>query len=64
MMTQSEMNRIRQMTNGHWSLSPNNKDAVTEKILEDLSQTVRKKLRGMRPNAGLTIELFIGECRQ
>jgi hypothetical protein len=64
MLTKTDATRLTQKMNDYYSLSPDMKDAVTEKILEDMSQTVRKRLRGMRPNAGLTVEVFIGECRQ
>ena len=63
MLTKTDITRLTQKMNDHYSLSPDMKDAVTEQVLADLSQTVRKRLRGMRPQMRTTIEIFVGECR-
>ena len=64
MLTKTDITRLTQKLNDHYSLSPDMKDAVTEKMLEEMTQTVRKRLRGMRPNAGRTVEVFVGESRE
>ena len=63
MLTKTDITRLTQKMNDHYSLSPDMKDAVTEKILDEMSQTVKKRLRGMRPNGGMTVEVFVGESR-
>ena len=63
MMTKTDVARLTGKMNDHYTLTPNLKDVVVDDILENLSKTVRKRLRGMRPQTGTTIEIFVGECR-
>ena len=63
MLTQSDITRITDKTNGHWTLTPNNKDAVNDLILREVTETIRKKLKGMRPNGGISVEVFVAESK-
>lgn len=63
MLTKTDVVRLTQKMNDHWSLNPDTKDAVTDKVLDELVQTVKKRLRGMRPHSGMTVEVFIAESK-